>query len=179
VARMVAEAQHLRPEVAVVSNGEEVPIAAEAGAQPWRDGQPVEFRAQQNLGGIDRAGAEDYVGRVHRELFRPPFAQVAAPMNPPAAAFELLDPFDLGLRVDLGAGVGCHRQVIHVERILGRYVASGHAVAAIDARSLKNTVLIRAVRLEVDSDIQADRFEAGLVGPPLQRLNLWKLKGAW
>ena len=93
-------------------------------------------------------------------------------MDAPFAIGQLFQPLHLGLGEDGGAGIARHRQIVHVDRVLGVHVAAGDAVAAIDARLLWDALRVRPIDGEVDRDVQRLHLIAELLRAHSQRFYL-------
>ena len=143
---LVRIAQHVGFVIAVVGQAEEIAVAAEFGPQRGRNRKPVHFRAQQNFRAVQRSGREHHLAGIQREFLAVAGSLHVLSVNAPAAAGELLQPLHLGLREDRGAGVARHRQIVHVQRVLGAHVAAADAVAAIVAGLLLHAVRVRSRR---------------------------------
>ena len=170
--------QHVGFVVAVVGQAEEIAVAAELGPQRGRNRKPVHFGAQQNFRAVQRPRGEHHFARIQSKLVAVACSPHILAVNPPPAARKLLQPLHLGLRQDGGAGIARHRQIVHVQRVLGLHVAAADAVAAIVARLLLHAVRVRPVDGEVHRDVERLHRDAQLLRPPVQRLHFGELHGA-
>ena len=165
----VADADGVDGQPGTVAEGDDVAVGGEAAAQPIRHGQPVLARAQQDLGGAQRAGRQHH--HVRRHDAGAACSVLPIEVDAPPAVGSLGDVAHLGMREDLGPVPRRIGQVGERHRVLGADVAAPAAVAAMGAGGLRHAGRIDR-RLEADHHWRVHRRLAQRDGSPLQRLVL-------
>ena len=163
--------QDVRDVGPVVSESEEISVAAEPRPQNRRHGESVHFRPQKDLRRIDGPGGEHYVSGVQCKRFARFVVGNMRPVNPPASGRKLFHPFDLRLGVDLRPGAARHGQEIHVKSILRTHVAARNAVAAVCARFLLDAVRVLSINGEVHVDVESISVQPDFRGAALHGLH--------
>ena len=92
---------------------------------------------------------------------------------------KLLNPFDLGLRVDFRPGAASQRQVVHVEGILRAHIAAGDAVATVRAGLLVNPVRVLAINAEIHVDVERVGVIPEFHRAPLHGLHFGQFHRVW